>query len=224
MNYNDYYENGYTIKRQLLSLEEVEYLRNEISNNIEFESSHGSRHLQFKIPAIYDLAYSTNIQDSLTKYFDNSPKLVRAIYFNKTCNTNWSVSWHQDKTIAVKEKVQIAGFEPWSIKEGVVHVQPPIEVMQNIVTLRLHLDAADKTNGALRVIPKSHQLGLLSPSQIEQIKHKQNSVFCYVEAGDAVIMSPLILHSSLKAINPSQRRVIHLEYSSFKLPEGLSWV
>jgi ectoine hydroxylase-related dioxygenase (phytanoyl-CoA dioxygenase family) len=103
-------------------------------------------------------------------------------------------------------------------------VQPPIEVMQNIVTLRLHLDAANEANGALRVIPKSHQLGLLSQSHIEQIKRQQNSVFCQVEAGDAVIMSPLILHSSLKAINPSQRRVIHLEYSSFKLPEGLSWV
>jgi hypothetical protein len=81
MNNHDLFENGYTIKRQLISLKEVEDLRNEITNNIQSESCHGTRHLQFKIPGIYDLAYSINIQDSLTKYFDNSPKLVRAYLF-----------------------------------------------------------------------------------------------------------------------------------------------
>ncbi|MGK7876177.1 MAG: phytanoyl-CoA dioxygenase family protein [Xenococcaceae cyanobacterium] len=224
MRQNEFYENGYTIKRKLISSEEIEYLKTKLTENIQSESAHGARHLQYKIPAIHELAYSKSIKETIADYFDASPKLVRAIYFNKTENANWGVSWHQDKTIAVKEKVEFSGFVSWSVKQGVVHVQPPIEVMQNIVTLRLHLDAANEENGALKVLPKSHKLGILNKSQIEQIKANNNSVVCRVDAGDAVIMSTLILHSSLKAKTPSNRRVIHLEYSSFQLPGGLSWL
>ncbi len=68
------------------------------------------------MPVIYDFAYSSKIIDNLTTFFNVNFKLVRAIYFDKTSEANWSVAWHQDKTIAVKEKVNIPGFEPWSIK------------------------------------------------------------------------------------------------------------
>jgi hypothetical protein len=37
---------------------------------------------------------------------------VRAILFDKTPGTNWSLAWHQDRTIAVKERVLVNGFGP----------------------------------------------------------------------------------------------------------------
>ena len=66
------------------------------------------------------------------------------------------VAWHQGKTISVKQKIETPGFTNWTTKQGIVHVQPTLKVMQNIVTLRLHLDRADQKNGALQVIPRSH--------------------------------------------------------------------
>ncbi|RUT09597.1 phytanoyl-CoA dioxygenase [Dulcicalothrix desertica PCC 7102] len=219
----NFLQQGYTIIKQVISEQEVEYWKSEISKSIQPDSLHGARLLQETIPIISDLAYSSKIIDNLPILLNINFQLVRALYFDKTSEANWSVAWHQDKTIAVKEKVNIPGYEPWSIKQGVVHVQPPVEIMESIITVRIHLDDADAENGALRVIPKSHLLGILTPDEIRDITAKEKYVTCNVEAGDALIMSPLILHSSLKAKNPKHRRVIHLEYAFCELPECLSW-
>ena len=36
-------------------------------------------------------------------------------------------------------------------------------------------------------------------------------------------MHPLILHSSTKSTSDKDRKTIHLEYSSVKLPPNLTW-
>ena len=43
---------------------------------------------------------------------------VRAILFDKTETTNWALGWHQDRTIVVRERIDIAGFGPWTVKAG----------------------------------------------------------------------------------------------------------
>lgn len=47
--------------------------------------------------------------------------------------------------------------------------------------------------------------------------------FCLVARGGAMLMRPLLLHSSSTALNPGHRRVLHFEYSSIDLPGGLKW-
>ena len=42
-------------------------------------------------------------------------------------------------------------------------------------------------------------------------------------AGDALLMRPLLLHSSGRLRTASHRRVIHIEYAAFALPGGLQW-
>jgi hypothetical protein len=54
---------------------------------------------------------------------------VRAILFDKTPTANWSLGWHQDRTIAVAERIDVDGFGPWSVKSGLVHVAPPFELL-----------------------------------------------------------------------------------------------
>jgi ectoine hydroxylase-related dioxygenase (phytanoyl-CoA dioxygenase family) len=81
---------------------------------------------------------------------------VRAIFFDKSSGSNWLVPWHQDLTIAVASKCEAPGFGPWSVKDGIPHVQPPDELLKQMIALRLHLDDCDASNGALRVIPGSH--------------------------------------------------------------------
>jgi hypothetical protein len=44
---------------------------------------------------------------------------VRGILFDKIPDANWKVPWHQDVTIAVRERVEVDGFGPWSMKADV---------------------------------------------------------------------------------------------------------
>src|SRR5438045_627369 len=71
---------------------------------------------------------------------------VRAILFDKTATKNWSLGWHQDRTIAVKERIDVTGFGPWTVKDGLPHVEPPFELLAEMVTLRAHIDAVPTEN------------------------------------------------------------------------------
>lgn len=103
------------------------------------------------------------------------------------------------------------------------HAQPPVSVLNTMVTFRLHLGAADEDNGCLKVIPGSHKHGILDDIAIAEIVRRANAVPCVVAAGDAVVLRPHVLHSSSKAERPSHRRVIHIEYSDYVLPNGARW-
>ena len=109
------------------------------------------------------------------------------------------------------------------MKAEIQHVQPPINGLENMLTLRFHLDDADETNGALKVIPKSHNLGRLSAEEIKSLRQANETHLCSVKKGDCLIMRPLILHSSSAGTSPKNRRVIHFEFSAEALPNGLNW-
>jgi hypothetical protein len=148
---------------------------------------------------------------------------VRGILFDKNPAANWKVAWHQDRSIAVRERRDIAGFGPWSVKEGVVHVQPPAEILARMLTLRLHLDDCDPDNGPLRVIPGSDREGILSDLDIVAAVRAGPVVDCCLPAGGVLLMRPLLLHASSAAKVPRHRRVIHVEFSADELPGGLTW-
>jgi ectoine hydroxylase-related dioxygenase (phytanoyl-CoA dioxygenase family) len=153
----------------------------------------------------------------------SEPFPVRAIYFDKSSEANWLVTWHQDLTLAVRNRAEVPGFGPWSMKDGILHVQPPVELLEQMLTLRLHLDDADGANGALRVLPGSHRLGRLSAKRIQEVTAQQSEVLCTASAGDALLMRPLILHASGRSRSHRHRRVLHIEYAAFPLPAGLQW-
>lgn len=160
----------------------------------------------------------------------NAPvRCVRGIVFDKTPAVNWKVAWHQDRTIAVAERHDVAGFGPWSSKDGVGHVEPPAEVLGRMITLRLHLDDCGESNGPLRVIPDSHRLDILSDGQIAALRNvggvgeASREITLTCAAGDVLAMRPLLLHASAAATQPSRRRVVHLEFSPDQLPQPLTW-
>lgn len=152
-----------------------------------------------------------------------APRPVRAIYFNKSSDSNWLVAWHQDLTICVQEKMDAEGFGPWSVKDDVPHVQPPIAMLENMITVRLHLDDADETNGALKVLPGSHTHGRLSAESIQRWRQETPEHLCTAHAGDALLMRPLLLHASGRSTSDRQRRVLHIEYAGYNLPSGMQW-
>ncbi|MFZ2999206.1 MAG: phytanoyl-CoA dioxygenase family protein [Undibacterium umbellatum] len=148
---------------------------------------------------------------------------VRSIFFNKNADHNWLVSWHQDMTICVKQKTELAGFSKWTYKKDVHYVEPPAAVLEAMLTCRLALDDASAENAALKVIAGSHQSGKLDERQIVDIGQTTRHETCVMRAGDILLMKPLLLHASDKARLTSQRRVLHLEFSASELPPPLRW-
>jgi len=148
---------------------------------------------------------------------------VRGILFDKIPAANWKVPWHQDVTIAVQERVESEGFGPWSVKADVLHVQPPTFVLENMISVRLHLDRCGDENGALRVIPGSHLGGRIPEEKIPDVREHQSEEVCVVNVGGALLMRPLLLHASSPSSVPGHRRVVHLDFASVTLPNGMRW-
>ncbi len=174
-------------------------------------------------PPVAQVASSARLLEIVRPHLPREPAAARAIYFDKSAEANWLVPWHQDLTLAVRAQVDAPGFGPWSIKDGMPHCQAPVELLEQMLTIRLHLDDADEANGALRVIPGSHRCGRLSPEQIREMRAQHPETLCAASAGDALLMRPLLLHASSRSTSPSHRRVLHLEYVAFALPCGLQW-
>ncbi len=151
-------------------------------------------------------------------------RAVRAILFDKTRDSNWSLPWHQDRTIAVQERVDIDGFGPWTTKSGLLHVAPPFGILAGMVTLRVHLDPVPPANGPLRIAPGSHRLGTIPEHAIERAVRQCGTAICLAEAGDIWIYSTPILHASEAATHPERRRVLQIDYAAGELPGGLKWL
>lgn len=175
------------------------------------------------LPAVAELARAPAILDLVRPHLRAEPFPVRAIYFDKSPDTNWMVPWHQDMTLAMRAHLEVPGFGPWSTKDGIPHVQPPVEYLEQMLTVRVHLDDTDESNGALRVLPGSHRLGRLSATRIDELRRTQRDVVCRASAGDALLMRPLLLHASSRSTSTRHRRILHIEYAAFALPGGLTW-
>jgi ectoine hydroxylase-related dioxygenase (phytanoyl-CoA dioxygenase family) len=211
-------EHGFAVLPQVLNKAE----REELIDHLGPASGAGRRGI-LELAPIAKLARSDRLLLIVQPHLSAQPRPVRGIYFDKTADTNWLVSWHQDLTIAVRDKIDVAGFGPWSMKDGVPHVQPPVSLLEQMITFRLHLDDCNESNGALHVIPSSHRSGRLSPAEIRRFRNEQPASVCCVAAGDALLMRPLLLHSSGRSRTGGHRRVVHIEYACFDLPKGLHW-
>ena len=174
-------------------------------------------------PTFRRIATGTSVLSLARKASGASARPVRAILFDKPKTTNWKVPWHQDLTVALRERRTAPGFGPWSIKGGVVHATAPENILSCMITLRIHLDDCPADNGALMVVPGSHREGKLTATQCKAIASKGEARTCIARAGDILMMRPLLLHRSSAARSPRHRRILHIEYGPSELPCNLRW-
>lgn len=219
----DFELNGFEVESNFINDELIKGLVGDIEKLDAGFPKHGLRNAEKKLPSVLQLVSSARLINKAKEYLTGTPSLVRVIIFDKTPDKNWLVTWHQDKTVSVSERVHIDGWGPWTLKDEIHHVQPESRVLDQMVTFRLHLDDADEDNGCLKVIPQSHNLGILSQTRINEIIEESTPHICSANAGDLLVMKPLLLHASSKGSKPSHRRVVHVEYSCFELPNGLEW-
>lgn len=216
---------GFAILNHVYGKKEINLIKASIhkyQNENTEEEPHAIRNLLNKIPALKKLIFNSNLITIMNR-IDRGLFLTKAIYFDKSPDSNWYVTWHQDKTINVTHKIDTEGFSGWTKKDDAYGTVPPVEILHNIVTIRIHLDDADEHNGALRVVPGSHST-ILDSDEIQLITQNCIPFTCSIDSGGIQIMKPLILHASAKAINQKHRRVLHLEFSSIELHNGLEWV
>ena len=148
---------------------------------------------------------------------------VNATLFDKTPAANWRVQWHQDRTIMVKDRLDVRGYGPWSTKNGTAHVDAPDAVLAQMVAVRIHLDDSGADNGPLRVIPGTHALGKLNEREIAAAVAEGPAVELTVAQGSVVFMRPLLVHSSSAAALPAHRRVLHIEFAPRECISPLEW-
>ena len=173
------------------------------------------------IPSLQPLLFTPRLRNVIASFFGEDYAVIKSIYFDKPALSNWFVAWHQDLTIMVDQKISLPGYGPWTVKQQQFAVQPPLAILENIFTIRIHLDDTDASNGALRVIPGSHRKGIYRPETIDWTK--ETSTHCNVKRGGVMIMRPLLLHASDRATGNSNRRVVHIEFSNSVLPQGIQW-
>ena len=221
-------DTGYFVAEGVLAEIDVERLRTAIANVPigkqvkRRQGVYGVRNLLESCPTVRQFARDERIRSFVEPLLGDGAFAVRAVFFDKVPSANWSLFWHQDNVIAVKERREVPGFTAWSNKAGVWQVQPPVEILGRMVAVRIHLDDCGMANGPLRVLPGSHRHGWVE-NELADWKARVAQVFCLVKAGGVVAMCPLTLHASAPAEEPQHRRVIHLEYANEDLPGGLDW-
>ncbi|MDX1959864.1 MAG: phytanoyl-CoA dioxygenase family protein [Leptospiraceae bacterium] len=221
-------ENGFTFIPEVYSVDEVREIIYLIDNadktNDTFRKSSdlfAIRQFLKEIPKSVNLIFNKNLKLIIEEIFGKDYFVVKSIYFDKPEDSNWYVNYHQDLTISVDVKAELEGFSLWTSKQNQFAVQPPIEILKSIFTIRIHLDDTDSENGALKVIPKSHSKEIYKHNHSDW--ETENEVVCEVSKGGIMIMKPLLLHSSSRTTNNKKRRVIHIEFSNKELPTEVNW-
>ncbi|WP_449435898.1 phytanoyl-CoA dioxygenase family protein [Pedobacter steynii] len=166
--------NGFTTIPDVFSNEETEQMLKMIS---KADTSKGTfrksadlfaiRQFLKEVPEINQLILNDKFKLLVHDLFGLGYFIVKSIYFDKPEQSNWFVSYHQDLTISVNKRTELDGYSKWTVKQDQFSVQPPLDILRQVYTVRIHLDDTDENNGALKVIPGSHLKGVYRAEDID---------------------------------------------------------
>lgn len=210
-------DDGFVILPDLISLQACDELIKTISTTAPGKP--GSRSL-LGLPAVDRAAAELQQQLIAIGLMSEAHQVVQCSLFAKGVDATWSVTPHQDLSIPVSDRVDTPGWSGWSRKENVWFVQPPTSILEQLIAVRLQLDDHASETGPLEVVPGSHANGRIASASINL--HGANRVSCVVPRGGALVMRPLLIHSSSKPRSSRPRRVLHYLYGP-PLPTGIAW-
>lgn len=176
-------------------------------------------------PPALAVAYEAVLRDAVSSMLGPGFGLVRSIFFDKPPGRTWSLPWHRDVTIAVREAKVDEGFRRPTLKAGIPHLEAPAWLLSRMLTARVALDDVTKENGPLLVIPGSHldtDIGHLASTR--DLATQAHPI--HVRAGDVLLISPLVVHRSGPSSTTTKlhRRTLHFEFAAaVTLPDGLEW-
>ena len=224
---NEFAGDGYVLLPRVFSADQVDTILREMQSAFARDESgstlraddgsiYGARNLLQLWPAVADVWRQAPLPVLLADVLGPDFGLVRVLFFDKPPEQSWALPWHKDRTIAVQNhRLPSEQFSKPTFKVGVPHVEAPQWLLENMLTLRLHLDEMTEANGPLKVVPGSHR-GDESRSPVTILGRR----------GDVLMMRPLLSHCSNKshAETTQHRRVLHYEFAGIaELPDGFAW-
>ena len=159
----------------------------QIRRGVDSRGRAGARHLM-GIAGVPALASDQRLIELAAEFLGNRPIPYRATLFEKSGKANWLVVWHQDTALPLTSHIESTEWGPWSVKAGVLYAHAPAWALERVVALRVHLDPSIRENGPLRVVPGSHQYGVLPDEEVFAIGRRDASVDCLVGRGGVVAM------------------------------------
>lgn len=218
---NDLDSDGYAFADLVLAAHQCEHIASSLPA-LTAAGRGGVRDL-ITHPTVAKLLHHERLGACLWSAIGRDLVAVKVTLFDKTPAANWRVQWHQDRAIAVKERLTVHGYGPWSMKNGTPHVEPPEGVLAQMVAMRIHLDDCGSDNAPLRVIAGSHLSGKLTDAAIAEQVATNPIVELSAPQGSLILMRPLLLHASSPSILPGHRRVLHIEFAPREAISPLQW-
>lgn len=206
-------ESGFVILPKIFSQKCIDEVSHQITALAPRRSRAGVRHA-LRLAPIAELAQQDPLLDIARTVLGTSAFPFRATLFDKSPTANWLVVWHQDTALPLRNRHELPGWWPWSMKERIEYAHAPAYALSQVLALRVSLDDSSAENGPLRVLPETHKLGVLSDDAIHKLSSQISPVQCIAAKGDVVAMRPLIVHASSKSQAAMPRRVLHIEYAA----------
>jgi ectoine hydroxylase-related dioxygenase (phytanoyl-CoA dioxygenase family) len=220
----DHITSGFEIIPAVLERHEIADVAASLEEEGLERSRAGARHLM-RHRVVHQVAHDPRLVALACRFLGPSAIPFRATLFDKSPDNNWLVVWHQDTALPVRERRDVSGWGPWSVKAGIPYAHAPAAALSRVVALRLHIDDSRPDNGPLRVLPGTHTRGVMSDDEVAQLARDVQAVDCISPAGGVVAMRPLLVHASSKAETDLRRRVVHIEYAdALNLGDGLELV
>ena len=184
-------------------------------------SIYGARNLLQSCPGTARAWLQSPLPEIVREVLGPGFGLVRILYFDKPPEHSWALPWHRDTTIAVQNnRLPTAVFHKPTFKAGIPHVEAPHWLLENMLTLRWHLDDVTEENGPLKVLPGSHTDARSTAGG------GRAPVSILGRRGDALLMRPLLSHCSNKSSEETSqhRRILHYEFAGVEeLPDRYAW-
>jgi hypothetical protein len=223
-------EHGIAIVPQVLASAEVDAIVSELSKALvvgrpgvldQSGRIYAARSILQLWPPVADVWRRSPLPEILRQILGPKFGVVRVLFFDKPPDQTWSLPWHKDLTIAVKNnRIPSEDFTHPTTKSGVPHVEAGQPVLEEMLTARIHLDDVTEENGPMQVIPGSHLMG--KAGSLDESK----SQTLLAKKGDVLLIRPLVEHNSLPSRPRTElhRRILHLEFAcSPELPDGYEW-
>jgi ectoine hydroxylase-related dioxygenase (phytanoyl-CoA dioxygenase family) len=206
-------DRGFAILRDVFSCQNTDLLMQQVEGLCPPRSRAGVRHA-LALEPVGVFSKRPEMLELAREVLGANAFPFRATLFDKSPNSNWLVVWHQDTALPLQSRLDVPGWGPWSVKEGIPYAHAPASALQEVLALRLSLDDSTTENGPLRILPGTHTLGVLSDDAIHDISQRIDPVDCTAAKGGVVAMRPLVVHASSKSKTDCPRRVLHIEYAS----------
>jgi hypothetical protein len=209
---------GFAIIPEMVSEGSISVLLEHLSGANLRRSRAGIRHA-LQHPGVMEIAQDPLLLSIAQGTLGSEAIPFRATLFDKSQLSNWLVVWHQDTALPLQQRLEAEGWGPWSVKDGLIYAHAPARALNQVLALRVHLDNSTAENGPLRVLPATHNLGVLSDDSIHDLAARLNPIDCLVAKRGILAMRPLIVHASSKSTSDMPRRVLHIEYASSRVLE-----